>query len=285
MRIHAYVLAADPHFLAASLRSYYDRVDRVVVSYDRSSTSWTGTSLPVDECLRIIKAVDVDGKCVLAPGDFWNPDAEPIANDTAQRQTALDQAGDGADWVLQLDTDEIMPAPGTFLAMVDEAEDVGADALEYPARWLYSRVGDAPGGGRYLEASTRFWRPAASFPGPLAVRPGVTLDCARQSSAAVHFRVDLRPWHTDRVQAYERPVHAVIPVSDAVVHYSWVRPDEQMRRKFGWSGHAAAYSQPAVYAKWVARTRRPWRAVLATPVRRHPAWLRLSVIAPEAEDV
>lgn len=285
MRVDAYVLAADPHFLAASLSSYYDRVHRIVVSYDRSSTSWTGTSLPVDQCLRVIKSVDVEGKCVLAPGDFWRPDAEPIANDTHQRQTALDQVGDDADWVLQLDTDEVMSAPGTFFRMLDRAEDVGASALEYPSRWLYARVGDVPGGGRYLEASTRFWRPAASFPGPLAVKPGVTLDCARQSSAAVHYRVDLRPWHTDRVQGYERPVHDVVPVPDAVMHYSWVRPDEQMRRKFGWSGHAATYSRPAVYDRWVARSRRPRLTAMTTPWRKHPAWLRLSTVRPEAADV
>ncbi|GAA4720083.1 hypothetical protein GCM10023216_06110 [Isoptericola chiayiensis] len=285
MRANAYVLAADPHFLAASIRSYYDRVERIIVSYDRSSTSWTGTRLPVDQCLTIIKSVDVDGKCVLAPGDFWQPGEEPIANDTYQRQVALDQAGEGVDWVLQLDTDEVMVSPDTFFRMVERAEAVGADALEYPARWLYARVGDVPGGGRYLEASTRFWRPAASFPGPLAIRPGVTLDCARQASTAVSYRVDIRPWHTDRVQGYQRLVHDVVGVDDAVVHYSWVRPDDQMRRKFGWSGHAATYSRPAVYQRWVERAQRPWRAVMATPFRRHPAWLRLVTIRPEAEDV
>ena len=31
MRLHAYVLAADPAFLAQSVQSYYDVVDRIVV--------------------------------------------------------------------------------------------------------------------------------------------------------------------------------------------------------------------------------------------------------------
>ena len=47
MRVTAYVLIADPNFLAASLGSYYRWVDRIVLSYDRTATSWTGTPLPV----------------------------------------------------------------------------------------------------------------------------------------------------------------------------------------------------------------------------------------------
>ncbi|MGW8567297.1 hypothetical protein [Isoptericola sp. NPDC055881] len=285
MRVHAYVLAADPHFLAASVRSYYDRVDRIVVSYDRSAISWTGTPLPVDQCLTVLKELDVEGKCVLAPGDFWRPEEEPIANDTFQRQDALDRASEGADWVLQLDTDEVMVSPETFFGSLARAEDAGAGALEYPSRWLYARVGDAGArGGRYLEASTRLWRPAASFPGPLAVRPGARLECARQAPSAVHYRVDLRPWHTDHVQGYHRPVHEVVRPDRAVLHYSWVRPRLQMRQKFGWSGHTALYSAPIVYRKWVERTEHPWRAVLGTPTRQHPAWFRLVTVAEEARD-
>ncbi len=68
MRVTAYVLVADPAFLRESIRAYYDRVERIVLSYDETSTSWTGTPLPVAECLRLIEEVDPDGKCVHAPG-------------------------------------------------------------------------------------------------------------------------------------------------------------------------------------------------------------------------
>ncbi|WP_402374493.1 hypothetical protein [Isoptericola rhizosphaerae] len=282
IRLNAYVLAADPAYLAASVRAYYDRVDRIVVSYDRSSTSWSGTPLPVEECLGIIKDLDVAGKCEYVPGDYYRADHEPLDNDTHQRQAALDRASDGADWVLQLDTDEVLAAPATFFAAIGRAHDVGATALDYPARWLYARVGDAPSGGRYLEASTRFWRPVAGYPGPLAVRPGTTLTCARQADAAIHHRVDLRARNTDPAHGPDTIVHEVIGLDEAVVHYSWVRDDADMRRKFGWSGHSAAYSRPEVYRRWASRARRPRRAVLTTPLRRHPEWFRLSTIAPEA---
>lgn len=115
-RVNAYILAADPSFLHSSLSAYYDRVDRIIVSYDRSARSWTGTALPVEQCLRIIDAIDVDGKCVRAPGDFARLDENALDNDTYQRQVATDQASEGARWVVQLDTDEVMWAPGHILS-------------------------------------------------------------------------------------------------------------------------------------------------------------------------
>lgn len=269
MRVTAYVLVADPNFLAESLRSYYDHVERVVLSYDESSTSWTGTALPVEECLEIIEALDTEGKCVRAPGHYTRLDHEPLDNETHQRQQALDAASDGADWVVQLDTDEVMLHPDRFFASLRRADATGAAAMDYPSRWLYARV--AP--GRYLEASTRFWRPAASYPGPLAVRAGTALSHARQADAPT-YRVDLRPWNTDPARRRATVVHEVIDPDEAVLHYSWVRDHDTIRRKFGWSGHAADYSRPVVYRRWASRQERPWQTILTNPLRRRD-WYRL----------
>ncbi len=115
MRLHAYVLAADPAWLVQSVRSYYDLVDRIVVSYDQDATSWTGTPLEVEHCLRLLKTADPDGKIVHSPGHYARPEHKPMDNETYQRQRALDEASEGADWVLQLDTDEVFGAPATFL--------------------------------------------------------------------------------------------------------------------------------------------------------------------------
>src|SRR5690606_1694349 len=191
-----------------------------------------------------------------------------------QRQEALDEASAGADWVLQLDTDEVMLSAPTFLTSLRAADSAGADGLHFPSRWLYSRVGP----GRYLEASSRLGRPQASYPGPLAVRAGTTLTRARQADVPL-FRVDLAPWNTDPAHAHSTLVHEVVRPSDAVLHFSWVRDDETMRRKFGWSGHADDYSRPEVYERWHSRQRRPLRTVLGNPLRR-TEWFRL-VRVPE----
>lgn len=273
MRVNAYVLVADPSFLRESIRSYYDHVDRIVLSFDVDSTSWTGTPLPVEECLAIIDELDVQGKCVRVPGHYARLDQEPLDNDTFQRQEALDAASDGADWVLQFDTDEVMADPESFFHSLDRADATGAAGLYYPSRWLYARAGD----DRYLEASTRFWRPIASYPGPLAVRAHTRLTHARQADVP-RYRVDLRPWNTDPSHHHEVVVHEVVPASSAVIHYSWVRDDETIRRKFGWSGHTADYTRPEVYRRWASRQRHPIRTVLTNPLRRRD-WYRVVSIA------
>lgn len=263
LRLHAYVLVADPSYLRESLSAYYPHVDRIVLSYDRTATSWTGTPLPVEQCLRIIDEIDVDGKCVRAPGDFARLDHEPLENDTFQRQAALDAASAGADWVIQLDTDEVMVDPQTFIAMIERADAEGATGLDYPARWLYTRTGR----GRYLEVTTRFWGDASSYPGPLAVRAGTTLRHARQIDGRL-FRVDLAARNTDPWHPADAPVHAVIPRDSAVLHFSWVRHPDVIRRKFGWSGHTRFMRPPIVLRRWLWRTRHPLLTVVTSPLRR-----------------
>lgn len=262
-RVTAYVLMGDPAYLKQSVAAYYPYVDRIVVSYDSSHTSWTGTPLPIDQCLQIVDEVDVDGKCMRAPGAFARLDQQALANDTHQRQVALDQASEGADWVLQLDTDEVMASPERFFDTLRQADDAGAAGLDYPSRWIYSRVGE----GHYLVACDRFLRPVSSYPGPLAVRAGTQLKHARQTDVDL-FRVDFRATSTDPWRPRDAQVDAVVNAGEAVLHFSWVRDPEAIKRKFGWSGHHAAMGAPKVYRDWAWRTRHPVLTTVAAPFRR-----------------
>ncbi len=64
-----------------------------------------------------------------------------------------------------------MARPATFFTALEHTETTGASGLDFPARWFYTRL--AP--GRFLRASTRFWKPIASCPRPLALRSGEIL--------------------------------------------------------------------------------------------------------------
>lgn len=272
--INAYVLIADPSFLEASLSGYYDRVGKIILSYDRSGLSWTGTPLPIRQCMDIIETLDRDGKCVEAPGAFARLDHDPLENDTFQRQAALDLASDGASWVLQLDTDEVMLNRDRFFEVLEHADAAGASGLDYPSRWLYSRV--AP--GRYLERCDRRWRLSASYPGPTAVRAGTRLRLARQIEEP-RYRADFRPKNTDPWGSNSLNIDETVGRGDAIMHFSWVRDVEVMRRKLGWSGHAPELVDPAIFDRWMWRTRHPHLATLGTPFRRVD-WMRV-VDVPE----
>ena len=94
--------------------------------------------------------------------------------------------------MLQLDTDEVIPRMESFMDMLRRANAGGAVGLHFPSRWLYARAGS----GWYPEACSRWWRAAAGYPGPLAVRSGTRLTLARQCEGPL-FRVDFRPRNTD----------------------------------------------------------------------------------------
>lgn len=263
MRINAYVMLADPSFLTASIRAYYDHVDRIVVSHDADARSWTGTPLPIDETLALIESLDTAGKCELHPGAYARAGFDPMDNETHQRNEALAIASEGADWVLQLDTDEVIPRASAFLRVLRHADEAGASGLEYPSRWLYTRVGP----GRFLESGTRLWGPASSYPGPLAVRAGTRLAHARQADVPL-YRADVRAWNTDPAHPRDAYVHEVVPFDSAVIHYCWVRSPEFIARKVGWSGHSDELKASGEYGRWMHVTRHPLRAALRAPFPR-----------------
>ena len=245
MRIHAYVLAGDPAWISESVSSYYPLVDRIVVSYDATGRSWAGHRLLVDDSLRALKSVDVSGKMVFLPGNHADPERPSLEMDTEQRQGALDAASEGADWVLQLDTDEILLSPDVFTQHLEEAAHRAASGLDYPMRTFYQRAGP----DRFLEHCRRFWGDQASFPGPAAVLAGTVLVHCRQVAGGL-YRVDFRPWNTDPAHPRQAPVHAVIGREAAIAHLSWVRPREEMIRKTRTSGHAKTDDLVSELPRW-----------------------------------
>ena len=266
MRIHAYVLAGDPAWVRQSISSYSSLVDRIVVSYDADGLSWSGHPLSTDESLARIVAADPDGKVVLHPGRFSNPDLMAMWAETAQRQDALDAASDGADWVLQLDTDEIVTDRRELRSAVEAAEAHAASAVEYPARVLYARARS----GRFLEICGRYWSTQSSYPGPVVVRAGTTLSHARQAAGVPTYRVDVSPWNTDPARPPTTRVHRVIAPHQALVHLSWVRTEAQMAEKRAVSGHARGRDWDRDLDRWRRRMRHPYLTAAAAPLARKP---------------
>lgn len=253
MRLNAYILAGDPTWVEASIRSYYGVVDRIIVSYDANCRGWTGAPIDVEKCLRLIREIDTEGKCDYRPGHFARPAyfLRPMVNDTHQRQVALGQAAaGGADWVLQLDTDEVLPKPDRLVAVLREADIHRISAVEWPMRVLFRKLRS----GQFLEVCARGGRDRFEYPGPVAVKPTVELIDARRSKGPF-----IRPIvHGDNrslqllrpAQDGERRVESLDP-ADAVIHNSWAREPASVRAKIAsWSHNDGWRSWAFYYLRW-----------------------------------
>ena len=255
MRVNAYLLAADPTWIEPSVRSYYGVVEKIFVSYDRDKIGWTGAPIAADECIERIRAIDVDRKVRLVEGSFFRKDSSPMENDTAQRQHALTEAGKDADWVVELDTDEVMPDAPYF---VDRLREVPPDreACMWPMRVMFKQLSATS----FLEVSTRGRTPYSEYPGPVACRPGVKLIAARRSSGP-QWRHGIRyGWWDYLVRPTIRP-DALIEPGKAVLHFSWARNDDEIRRKLSSWSHARDFDREAYLNDvWRASESR-WRSL------------------------
>jgi hypothetical protein len=276
LRLNAYVLAADPSWVEESVASYYSLVERIVVSYDETGTSWTGVPISAEECLERLRALDAESKMDFRPGSYYRPGFHPLENETYQRQAALEAASVGADWVLQLDTDEVLGDPDEFLRSLHAAHEQGFTGLEYPSRILYQHIR----GRIYLEQCRRLWSVSAHYPGPMAVAAGSTLVHCRQADVRL-FRVDFKDRNTDPAHPSDAPVHRVVRQAQGIIHYSWVRSESAMLEKAVSSGHAHDFDWDGVVDRWRTRGRHPLRTVAGTPFRRGEdrRFVRLATIA------
>jgi hypothetical protein len=236
LKINAYLLAADPTWIRASVSSYYDHVDKIVVSYDSSSRGWTGATINVAGCLTALRQIDSQHKMIFAPGDFVDTHSAATTGDTRQRREALALASQDADWVLQIDTDEVLPSFGSLRAALACAERLDLPAVEWPMRVLYRTLRD----GTYLQVVSEHGEAHFEYPGPIAVRRGAHLtDCRRTDGSYLRPLVQ---GDVTSLQIRRQPVTTehrafVITPADAIWHNSWARSPKQVRRKVATWGH------------------------------------------------
>jgi hypothetical protein len=249
-RINAYVLAADPTWIEWSVGAYYPHVREIVVSYDRSGRGWTGASVPTEECLTRLKALDHDHKMRFVPGDFSAPVADPMQNDTLQRNVALELASEGADWVMQLDTDEFLPRPEALLEAITRADAVGLDAVEMPMRVLYRAVNRQCA----LEVCSTDGMDHFEYIAPAAVRAGSRLLHSRQTRGGFLRAVvegDSKSLQLTRPAGPGEVREEFLYSEEAVIHNSWARsPLELVGKLASWS-HSSTRAWCHYLLRWM----------------------------------
>jgi hypothetical protein len=252
-RINAYILAADPTWIETSVNAYYPFVDRIVVSYDRNSRGWTGATVPVEECLTRLRVIDGDRKMRFVGGDFSSAVKDPMENDTFQRGVALAHASEGADWVLQLDTDEFLPVPMALLDTIECADNLGVVGVEWPMRVLYRSLGET----QALEVCAPDGEDHFEYIAPIAVRSDTGLTHSRRTGKSMLravVRGDSRSLQLKRPleegEIREQRLHP----HEAIVHNSWARsPVEMMRKLASWS-HSGTAAWVHFLLRWLPST-------------------------------
>jgi hypothetical protein len=188
-----------------------------------------------------LRAIDVAGKCDFAPGT--TPASTSIRSTTtpssAPRRSPRHPTA--PDWVLQLDTDEViadlaefrlMPRGGRrarrHRARVPVALPLHPHAVGPVPRDVVATLGDhrqLPRPGRRRGGH----RPAPCPPGRHQPVPG---GISRRTTPTRGIR-------------RTRSCSASSGLGPGSCTTYWVRSEEHMRRKAGWSGHADTYSEPA----------------------------------------
>jgi hypothetical protein len=260
MRLKAYILAADPTWVEAGVLSYYDAVEEIVVSFDRHDRGWTGAPISASECVNRLRAMDHSRKMRFCAGDFARPHHSPLANETFQRQCALNEIGDDADWILQLDPDELLPNVEAFVDALRFAETRNVGSVEWPMRVLYYQLPT----GQFLEICGADGSDLFEYPAPVAVRANTRLSHARRCEGKV-LRVvvkgDTRSLQIVRpAEANEERIELASP-ADAILHNSWARTAANVRKKIASWGHNDGWrSWRYYYARWLP-TRFLWRSM------------------------
>lgn len=272
-RIGAYVLAADPTWLTASVRRYYDLVDVLLVVASADDTGWTGAPVAAGRCVELLRDDDPRGIVRVLLG-HWVAPGDPMRAETAQRQAALDELRD-VDWVLQLDGDEVLPSVEALTTVLRAADREGIGVVEWPMRVLYRRRRD----GSYLEIANRDGSPHLEYPGPIAVRSGTRLSHARRTDAPflrVVAEGDQLSTQVARAPEPGEHRHAGLPLSQVVVHNSWARSPRSVRAKLASWGHHSGWRTSAYFVTHWLPSRWTWRVLRDLHPLYPASWPRLT---------
>lgn len=256
-RLGAYVLPGDTVWITRTLERYYPMLERLVVPVPTDGLGWNGEPIPVQRALDAIRAVDVRGILTIVPGSWIDPE-NPMRGDTAQRQAAVDELRGSVDWVLQLDTDELLPDPGALLPVLDVAESLGIPAVEWPMRVLFRRT------RRWVfEVAGRRGRACYDYPGPVVVRPDVSLRDARRADGPFLRPVVVGDVESLQVVRSPEPGEHRWPGlrhEQAIIHNSWARSRREIRQKIRSWGHAHVAGAAYYWMRWLP-TPLVWRAM------------------------
>ena len=229
------VVQNDQETIERSLRSFYQYVEAILVTTD-PKTGWSGQPIVPDGTVDIIRNMDTDNKIRIIERNFYVY-AEPMRNDTAQRQFSSDKLGEwrkDLDWIAQVDADEEFM---DFRQFIEVANTVPRWTKCIYWNWIMLfRLVDN-------EKMLVVAEPDGSLKKqyyPLAHRPNAKLDLCRTPSLPRWYIPRLIRWNH-----YARP-------DCCALHYTFAKSAARIQEKLRTWSHANDFDTKAYYALWEA---------------------------------
>jgi hypothetical protein len=257
-------VAYDWALAGAAIDAVAPYVDRIIIGLDCEARTWAGHFFDEGDGRQADslghwrrKLVDrYPGQVRVVWGAFsWKGD--PLANETAERcalalaRLSTDEGRDAGpairpgEWVLSLDADEIMLNPGDLPALIASADPV----YQYAGAWM-----DVV---KVFEGSALVVEPIGKNFAPILSPAGLRFETARFTGQPLR------------------------PCALRMLHMTWGRSPDDLRRKLTSWGHAAEVDVPAVMRWWEALTPDPatWAHVRDfVPYPSAPTWPALRLV-------
>lgn len=215
------LISYDADYLPASVKSYYEYVDEIVLGLDIDRISWSGNSFSFDEgkLFSELSAIDRDNKITVVESNFHRSSI-PIENDTHERNYLKEQCS--YDWVFSFDADEVLINARSFFQdfcpLVESYKDV---ELMFTWFLLYKELEDG------------------------------TLIIADESREHA-FKKDIQGFTANKnlhTYTYCRWTNAEKKILSplAIAHYSFCRPEKELTAKINNFGHSAESKRDPFY--------------------------------------
>jgi hypothetical protein len=263
------VVQNDAETVEKALTSFYDQVERIVVSTD-PKRGWSGAPITPDETLERVRALDRARKIEILEDDFCKYD-NAMKNETWQREVSakrLNELSPGLDWIVQIDADE---------EFLDFGQVKGTLGMLPPwtrgVYWRWIQLFQILDDGRYLVITDPEGHPVLE-PFPLAHRPHAPLQAARHVQQAISNSL-LR-----RLLLLEFKVLGRGRYDRGVLHYSYAKSEKRIREKLATWGHIGDFDTGKFFELW-QRSKTDWEGIRDF----HPvypiAWPALKPFTPD----
>jgi len=235
-------IAYDYQYAYAAIRAYYGIADEIILGLDADRLTWSQKPYELDmsELRKFVTLIDTRQKIRIIEDNF-HASSQPMENDSFER-TELARHAQTGNWIVQIDSDEIIQNPGEFVDWLTEHNPV-----EYTASGLWISVFKVFGDQA------------------LVITP--------QTERTPIATMSRQPYQVARYNGQQRVVSPL-----QLLHFSWGRTRAELEQKLSNWGHAGEFDYAAYLAFWDSVTLENYTEFRDFHPLRGPMWHSLKIM-------